>query len=138
MSVRRVFPVGLLGGLVGAGLVLSLAGVVMGTRAGPASDRRAVLLGQIDDLDRWLAQDQYGRLYAEAHARGSRTFDDYFRRFLAWHPELAAYLAWLHETRWREFCTNGVSPLCQAQAAEWNLAELRDPRRLDAYLAARR
>ncbi len=134
----------LVGGFLGALLALAVAGAavaVIGQRDGlPGADsqHRTVLLNQIDDLDHWLAQDRYGQLYAETHARGVGTFDDYFRRFLAWHPELAAYMAWLHEARWREFCTSGVTPICQIQAAEWSLPGLRDPRRLDAYLAARR
>ncbi len=121
-----------LGGFLGALLALALVGVVLGVRGqSPQAEKRATLLRQIDEYERWRRDDPSGQ--------GNiipRT-DELHRQYLSWHPELSAYMAYYAGRYQQEQC-GGRSLICDIEIGEMFRYHLRDPRYLDAYLAARR
>ncbi len=142
-----------LGGFLGALLALALVGAALAMRGfGPdeGDPRRAALARQIDEWERWRRDDPDGRRvqpigHNSAVVPLSRSNDpwapddpDVVEEFLAPRRELAAYRAWLFEQRFKERCPRQRTYYCRLEAAHIDTAELRDPKHLDAYLAARR
>ncbi len=122
-----------LGGFLGALLALALVGVVLTVRGQSGrDDYRATLERQIEQFDRWQ------RTAPPIYRPGGLDYQSARQQFLAERPELQAYGAWLTGRLFREYCPTGGSPLCEYQARNYGVAELRDPRHLDAYLAERR
>ncbi len=121
------------GGFLGALLALALAGVVLSVRGhSRQDDYRATLERQIAQFDQWQ------RTAPPLHRPGGLDYQAARQQFLAERPELQAYGAWLTGQLFREYCPNGGSPLCEYQARNYGVAELRDSRHLEAYLATRR
>ncbi len=107
----------LLGFLGGPTALLLVGAVVLAVRQVQGSEgaRRAALLRQIDEYERWY--DGLGR---------ERPSELDLSLYIAYHPEFGRYFVW-----WR----NAVLEVDQPMAARARPADLRDPRWLDRYLA---
>ncbi len=121
-----------LGGFLGALLALALVGAVMSVRGQAGQDTyRATLLRQIEQFEGWHRADPEN---SPEYFR----YEDKRRRFIAQRPELQGYASWLEDTRLTEFCPRARNLSCEFEAQQFGPAEMRDPRYLDAYLAATR
>ncbi len=131
--MARSFVGGFLGALLALALVGAVGAVLLQQRGPAARDQeRATLLRQIDEYERWRRDDPVGRMV------WMQGMDEAHRQYLAWHPELSAYMAWYATRFQNERCGGGRSWVCDAMIAEALASQLRDPAYLDAYLAARR
>ncbi len=121
------------GGFLGALLALALVGAVMSVRGQAGQDEyRALLLRQIDQYERWQRDDLRGQLAARGIHAAARD------EWLAWHPELDAYLAYMVEARRQEMCPVNATDYCVFVARTFGPREMRDAKYLDGYLATRR